>query len=177
MVPIGTIGRPHGLRGAFFVSGRDEPVPSVYREVWIGAAPGVARCVKIVRSFLQAGRPALIVDGAADRTAVEALTGQTVFVERSRLEHAREPEALLYSDVDGAEVVDQSGVTLGRVRGIYETGASPVAEVLSADGERAVDIPLVALYVDFRKTRRGLLVLAVAGSLFEELWYKCDATP
>lgn len=152
-------------------------MPSVYREVWIGAAPGVARCVKIVRSFLQAGRPALIVDGAADRTAVEALTGQTVFVERSRLEHAREPEALLYSDVDGAEVVDQSGVTLGRVRGIYETGASPVAEVLSADGERAVDIPLVALYVDFRKTRRGLLVLAVAGSLFEELWYKCDATP
>jgi 16S rRNA processing protein RimM len=151
-------------------------VPSAYRDVWIGAGPAVARRVKIVRSFLQAGRPALIVEGAPDRTAVEALTGQTIFVERSRLEHAREPEALLYSDVEGAEVVDVSGTALGRVRGIYETGANPVAEVVSSGGERAVDIPLVALYVDFQKSRRGQLVLAVDGSVFEESWYKCDAT-
>lgn len=159
------------------MSGRDEPIPSSYREIWIGKASTTAQRYEISRSFLQAGRPALIVAGIGDRDAAEALTGLACYVERVRLEAARGPDALLYADVTGAEVLDANGRVLGRVHGIYDNGANPVAQVRELTGQQAVDIPLVGAYVDFKRTVPGCLVLQVPSLLFEELWYSCDATP
>lgn len=99
------------------------------------------------------------------------------YVERQRLDVARKPGDLLYADLTDAEVVDAAGAVIGRVLGIYDNGANPVAEIRDLAGLRALDVPLVGTYVDFQRTVPGRLMLVVPASVFEEVWYPCDATP
>ena len=152
-------------------------MPVAYREVSIGEAAQSACSYQIIRSFFQAGRPALLLEGVDDRVAAEALTGKFCYVERRRLELAREPGDLLYVDLTGAEVLDAQGVILGRVLGLYDNGANTVAEIRDPGGRRGLDVPLVSSYVDFKLTLPGRLVLSVPAVVFDEVWYPCDATP
>lgn len=177
LVLIGTIGRPHGLRGALFVSGRDDCIPMAYREVWVGPAASQAKPMRLLQSFKQAGRPAVLLESINDRTLAEALIGMSIFVERARLDLVRAPGDLFYDDLTQATVFDCVGEILGHVRGVYENGATAIAEVIDVAGSQALDIPLVSAYVDFARSERGRLVLVVAREVFAESWYPCGTTP
>lgn len=174
---IGTIGRPHGLRGAVFVSGRDDCIPKLYQQVWVGPALAAARPLRILQSFMQAGRPALLLESVNDRTAAEALTGHSLFVERAKLDLVRVPGDIFYDDLTEAVVVDCGGIAIGRVKGIYENGATAIAVVIDAAASQALDIPLVSAYIDFGRSQRGQLVLSVLSEVFAESWYPCGSFP
>lgn len=167
---IGKVGRAHGLRGAFFVSGREDPVPKAYGEVRIGATPETAVPTRITASHMQGERPVLGCALAASREAAEALTHQLIFVEQERLKRGA-AGALTWSDVEGARVVDANGVALGVAHHVYNAGASDVMEVRDPSGAKRVDIPLVPDYVDLaRGAADGELRLVVTADVFADLW-------
>ena len=168
-VAIGKVGKPHGLRGAFFVANRSEPIPSSYGELWIGADVGVARPTRVRASHMQADRPLLLCTLAEHRSGAEALTGLLIFAERSRIK--LRPGEMLWSDLEGVAVVDVHGVTMGRVHHVYNAGSCDIVELRS--GARSVDIPLIDAYLapgQALDIGRGTLQLQVAAEVFDDVW-------
>jgi 16S rRNA processing protein RimM len=92
-------------------------------------------------------RPAAItakLEGIEDRTGAELLRGCDVAVTREDLGEAGEGE-FFWVDLEGLEVVNRQGETLGRVTELMRGGGADVLVVKGEDRERL--IPFVADYV------------------------------
>jgi 16S rRNA processing protein RimM len=89
------------------------------------------------------------LEGLNRREEVAPWRGASIGVPRVSLPTLVAGE-IYWADLVGLAVINRSGVTLGRVGGVLETGAHPVLRVVADgrgdDGERL--IPLVPGYVD-----------------------------
>ncbi len=72
--------------------------------------------------------------GIDDRNAAEALRGVELWVDRAALPATDEDEWYV-EDLQGLEVVDERGRTVGRVRAVVDYGAGDVVEILAGGGE------------------------------------------
>jgi 16S rRNA processing protein RimM len=126
-VPIGKVGRPHGIDGAFFVE-----QPSDDDRWWkTGArffAGGVE--VEVVAHRRSSGRPVIKVEPSVER-------GTILEVERDQLPPTGEDEYYAFELV-GLEVVEESGRALGTVKAVTPGVAN---DVLELDGD--VLLPMV----------------------------------
>jgi 16S rRNA processing protein RimM len=126
-VPIGKVGRPHGIDGAFFVE-----QPSDDDRWWkTGArffAGGVG--VEVVAHRRSSGRPVIKVEPSVER-------GTILEVERDQLPPTGEDEYYAFELV-GLEVVEESGRALGTVKAVTPGVAN---DVLELDGD--VLLPMV----------------------------------
>lgn len=168
-IKIGIIGKAHGLRGAFFVSARETPIPADYKTVLIGRHESDAREYDILESRMQSGRPLLRASIAADRTVADTLTGLSLWVRRAqiRVDHSRE---YLWSDLLNRPVVDSDNAAIGVSIDLYNTGATDVLTIRRADG-KTCDIPVVGTYfvMDFAPGQTPLR-LTVPASTFDDTW-------
>jgi 16S rRNA processing protein RimM len=87
--------------------------------------------------------PVAKLAGCEDREAGDALRGAQVAVPREALGDAEEG-TLYWVDLVGLEVVDESGMRLGHVEGLFEAGDT---SVLVVKGARERMIPFVPDYV------------------------------
>jgi 16S rRNA processing protein RimM len=71
--------------------------------------------------------------GVDDRNAAEALSGVSLYVERSALP-APEPEEFYHADLIGLAAVDPSGAPLGSVVAVHDFGAGDILEIKPTDG-------------------------------------------
>lgn len=144
VVPVGTVGRAHGVRGWVRVrSDMDPPEDLIRYDTWLVERGGAWRPVK-VRSARPHGT-ALVAhfDGVDDRDAATALAGTGLGLPRDALP-ALEDGQYYWADLIGLDVVDESGRSLGTVRELIETGANDVMVIRpclsdASDGARAVD--------------------------------------
>lgn len=182
LVPIGRVGRPHGLRGAFFVVGRDgESLPKAYKQLFIGKDAAGAQPAQVQWTGSKTGQVLLICSLAADRTAVEKLTGMSIFAPADAV-RAAAGTTPLWADLVGLDVEDAGGRVIGKVHHVYNAGASDIVEVHRGEAgpeARFFDLPLAAPYVDPSRLiavderpegRRTKLCLLVDGEVFADLW-------
>ena len=106
-VPIGKVGRPHGIDGAFFVE-----QPSDDARWWKTGACFLAggTPVEVVAHRRSSGRPVIRVEPAVER-------GMLLEVEREQLPPTGEHEWYAFELV-GLEVVEDGGRVLGTVRAV-----------------------------------------------------------
>lgn len=168
-VRIGTIGKAHGLRGAFFVSGRDEPIPSTIKIILIGKSPEDSKKSNLLSRSTGAGNSEVLrCDAALDRTAIESLQGQALWVHRDELGLEDEGDCLR-TDLIGKQVMDSRGSMVGTIDNIYNCGASDIATI--TNGNKGVDIPIVATYFDMNFSADSpQLQLTVTSDVFDDLW-------
>lgn len=143
LVRVGTIARPHGLRGALRVkldNADSATLQSVARVLL--DCHGAQREYR-VRTATRAGRNAMRVEleEVATCEAAEALRGATVFVAEAALPPPGEGEFYDFRAI-GCEVVTIDGRRLGTVVEIFATGANDVLVV--RDGAAEVLIPVIA---------------------------------
>ena len=156
---VGRIGEAWGLKGGFRVLAYAEPPQALLaaRRWYLQPAeaarqpPAAAPLppsleiadVRARGDGLVASSPSI-----ADRSAAEALRGARIFVARSQFP-ATGADEFYWADLIGLAVVDRSGVALGRVVGLLETGPHSVLRVqpAAADADEIL-IPFVAAYVD-----------------------------
>lgn len=86
----------------------------------------------------------LAVEGVLDRTAAEAIDGWYIAAPREALPQTAHNE-YYWTDLIGLTVQNASGLVLGRVQSLLETGAHAVLEVV--EGEQVRLIPFVEAYV------------------------------
>jgi len=168
---IGAVGKPHGLRGAFFVSGRSEPLPKGCKQAVVGDSPSTGAVHRVAADSLLQDRPVMAFADVPDRTAIELLRGMKVWIPRDSVP-VDESAEYLWSDVLGSEVFDAAGVCLGRVVDMTNYGASDIAIIEDRQGAR-LDMAFVDVYVDmsFRGADKRINLL-VESSIFAEFWVK-----
>jgi 16S rRNA processing protein RimM len=125
-LPAGRVGRPHGLEGAFYVEDPAHPLAEG-TEVTIGE-----RRAAVTRRAGSDARPLVQIEGVEDRSAAQALRGETLLVPGGREELG--PDQWYDDDLIGCRI---EGV--GDVRGVLHGPSCDVLEV----GDEGVLVPLI----------------------------------
>jgi 16S rRNA processing protein RimM len=144
LVPIGRVGRPHGLDGAFAVEEASE-APDRFAAgavVYAGGEP-----VRILESKRARGRPVIRLERPVER-------GSQLAVRRSALPPP-EPDSYYVVDLVGLAVEEEGGRPLGRV---VEVTAAPANDVLELD--TGLSLPLVEACVRQVDVESGRIVVA-----------------
>jgi 16S rRNA processing protein RimM len=146
LVPIGRVGRPHGLDGSFFVEGASDRAGAFDRgtKVHIGD-----ETYEIVASKHGAqGRPVIRLDRAVAR-------GATLAVPRDELPALDEDEYYAFQLVGLSVEEEGGGRVLGRVREVLDYPANDVLEL-----DSGVSLPLVEACVRQVDVAGGRIVVA-----------------
>jgi 16S rRNA processing protein RimM len=131
LVPVGRVGKPHGLDGSFFVEGASEDEQRFAR----GASLHVdGKPATVVASKRSRGRPVIRLDRDAPR-------GAELAVPRDELPPPGEDEFYEFQLV-GLEALEDGGRELGRVVAVHP---GPANDALELDG--GLLLPLVGACV------------------------------
>jgi 16S rRNA processing protein RimM len=145
LVPVGRVGRPHGLDGSFFVEG-----PSEREDVFaVGAVLHVAgEPLKIVGSKRGSqGRPVIRLERRVDRGAELAVPRESL--------PALEADEYYAFELVGLTVEEEGGRIVGKVSDVLEYPANDVLEL-----DSGVALPLVEACVREVDVERGRIVIA-----------------
>lgn len=145
LVPVGRVGRPHGIDGAFFVEDPSDraAVFAPGSRIWAGGEPA-----EVVVSRRGGGnRPVIKLDRPVERGAVLALP-------RESLPELGEDEYYAFELV-GLAVDEEGGRFLGRVA---EVVVYPANDVLELDS--GLSLPLVGACVRSVDVEGGRIVVA-----------------
>lgn len=145
LVPVGRVGRPHGLDGSFFVEGPSErpEVFAVGAALWLDDGP--ARVLASKRGA--GGRPVIRLDRRVGR-------GATLAVPRESLPPL-EPDAYYAFQLVGLAVEEEGGRLLGQVTAVLDYPANDVLEL-----DSGVSLPLVEACVRQVDLEGGRIVVA-----------------
>ena len=144
VVEVGRVGKPHGLRGAFFVErASEEPERfAVGARLFAGGQPAV-----VVESKVSGGRPVIRLDRAVER-------GSVLEVARSELPPPG-ADSFYVADLVDLEVVERTGPVLGRVTEVSPGVANDVLEL-----DSGLALPFVAACVLEVDLERRTIVVA-----------------
>jgi 16S rRNA processing protein RimM len=145
LVPIGKVGRPHGLDGSFFVEGASDRVDAFARGATVHVGDETYEIVASKRGAQ--GRPVIRLDRTVAR-------GATLSVPRDELPALEEDEYYAFQLV-GLEVAEEGGRVLGRVRQVLDYPANDVLEL-----DSGVSLPLVEACVRQVDLAGGRIVVA-----------------
>ncbi|MFT4109141.1 ribosome maturation factor RimM [Propionicimonas sp.] len=162
-VIVGTIGRPHGLRGQVTLRPRTDSVEERF-------APGAqvevdGRILTVSSQSWQQGRLVVGFAGVPDRTAAEALRGREVWAHGP----AEVVEADEFHDTTliGLAAVDPEGASLGEVVGVEHNPAHDLLVLRTPAGRRLV--PFVTALVPEVDPAAGRLVIVPIPGLLDEV--------
>jgi 16S rRNA processing protein RimM len=144
-VPVGRVGRPHGLDGSFFVEQPSDRADTFAAgsTLYVDGEP-----VKIVASKRGAqGRPVIRLERRVER-------GTALAVPRDSLPELGEDEYYAFQLV-GLAVEEEGGRVLGRVRDVLDYPANDVLEL-----DSGVSLPLVEACVRQVDLEGGRIVIA-----------------
>ncbi|HET8528029.1 MAG TPA: ribosome maturation factor RimM [Gaiellaceae bacterium] len=145
LVPIGKVGRPHGLDGSFFVEGPSDRPDAFAKGTVVHVDGEPAEIVSSKRGAQ--GRPVIRLDRPARR-------GATLAVPRAALPELPEDEYYAFQLV-GLAVEEEGGRPLGQVRDVL---TYPANDVLELDSGAA--LPLVEACVRQVDLEHGRIVVA-----------------
>lgn len=134
---IGVVGKPHGVRGGFYLEGCvDAPALRPGLEVWIADS----RHTVVSRGGTD-DRPIVSLDEIGDRDQVAGLRGSAIRAARQDLTPLAEGEWFA-DDLIGLPVAGRGGEALGEVTRLVKLPSVDVLEVRPAEGADLM-IPMV----------------------------------
>jgi 16S rRNA processing protein RimM len=146
LVPVGRVGRPHGLDGAFFVDGASER-EGVFAEGETLYADGEPATVTVLRHG-SGSRPVIRLDRRVER-------GAELAVPRATLPPLEEEDEFYVFQLVGLAVEEEGGRLLGQVRDVLEYPGNDVLEL-----DSGASLPLVEACVRQVDLPGGRIVVA-----------------
>ncbi|HYQ09782.1 MAG TPA: ribosome maturation factor RimM [Gaiellaceae bacterium] len=146
LVPVGRVGRPHGVDGAFFVEN-----PSARAGVFTSGAmlyAGGEPATVVASRHGSGGRPVIRLDRHVER-------GAELAVARATLPELSDEDEFYAFQLVGLRVEEEGGRQLGRVREVLQYPANDVLEL-----DSGVSLPLVEACVRQVDLAGGRIVVA-----------------
>jgi 16S rRNA processing protein RimM len=142
---MGRVAAPFGVKGWVKITPFTESPAALarYRRLWIGRQ-GEWREVAVVEVAVHGATVVARLAGCEDRDAAARLRGAELAIPREALPPAA-PGEFYWADLVGLDVVNAAGEPLGRVQGLFSTGANDVLRVGEGKDERL--LPFVAAVV------------------------------
>jgi 16S rRNA processing protein RimM len=149
LVPVGRVGKPHGLDGGFFVEGpsKRKGVFAEGAKLYAGGEPATV----VASRHGSGGRPVIRLDRPVDRGVELAVARATL----PSVGDEDEDEFYVFQLV-GLNVEEEGGRLLGRVREVLEYPANDVLEL-----DTGASLPLVEACVRQVDLAGGRIVVAV----------------
>ncbi len=156
MVIMGRVASAFGIRGWVKIQPFSEYIDSLldYETWWLGQENGPWREVKVAKTEVHSKTLVAQLPGCPDRNAAEKLKGLLIAIPRSQLPEEDEDE-YYWNDLIGLAVVNEAGVSLGKVINLLETGANDVLVVQGATAE--ILIPFVETAVKQVDKQAGII--------------------
>jgi 16S rRNA processing protein RimM len=142
LVQVGEIIKPHGIRGEVKIySYSEEPENFVhYKKVVLQASPGSGtKTYNIVKSRKQGKLAIMQLEGIVSREEAENLQGSTVWVKKTDFPQLDAGE-YYWHQLIGLQVHTDTGSDLGKVAGLFSTGAYDVLVVTGGDREYLIPV-------------------------------------
>jgi 16S rRNA processing protein RimM len=146
LVPVGRVGKPHGLDGGFFVDGASERQDVFAKGATLFAAGEPATVV--VSRHGSGGRPVIRLDRQVER-------GAELAVARATLPSLADEDEFYVFQLVGLSVEEEGGRLLGRVREVLEYPGNDVLEL-----DSGASLPLVEACVQRVDLAGGRIVVA-----------------
>ena len=164
-VMVGTVVKPHGIRGEIKVlpAGRFEAMPPCREVTLADPASGSTRLLAMEKSGSHERLFILRLQGLADRDSAEALRGWEVWVARAAMPPL-DANAAYWHEVEGSPVKTADGRTLGQAQHLMHNGAQEVL-VVQGDYGREYLIPVVEEFISHRAADGALVVTPAPGLL------------
>jgi len=146
LVPVGRVGRPHGVDGAFFIEN-----PSARAGVFTSGAmlyAGGEPATVVASRHGSGGRPVIRLDRHVER-------GAELAVARATLPELSDEDEFYAFQLVGLRVEEEGGRLLGRVREVLQYPANDVLEL-----DSGVSLPLVEACVRQVDLAGGRIVVA-----------------
>ena len=147
LVPVGRVGKSHGLDGGFFVEGASERDDVFTLGATLYAGGEAATVVAARRG--SGGRPVIKLDREVER-------GADLAVARATLPSLGDEDEFYVFQLVGLRVEEESGRLLGRVREVLEYPGNDVLEL-----DSGASLPLVEACVQQVDLAGGRIVVAV----------------
>ena len=147
LVPVGRVGKPHGLDGGFFVERASER-PDVFASgatLYAGGEPATV----VASRHGSGGRPVIVLDR-------EVARGTELAVARTTLPNLTDEDEFYVFQLVGLSVEEEGGRLLGRVREVLEYPGNDVLEL-----DSGASLPLVEACVRQVDLAAGRIVVAV----------------
>jgi len=146
LVPVGRVGRPHGLDGSFFVEGASERAEPFAAGATLYAGGEPATVVSSKRG--SGGRPVIRLDRRVER-------GTELAVPREALPPLEDEDEFYSFQLVGLAVEEEGGRLLGRVAAVLDYPANDVLEL-----DSGLSLPLVEACVRKVDVDGGRIVIA-----------------
>lgn len=145
MLVLGRVAAPFGVKGWVKIAPFTESPAGLarHRRLWVGRQ-GEWHETAVEEAAVHGASVIAKLAGIGDRDAAAGLRGSEVAVPREALPQAG-PGEFYWADLVGLDVVNAAGVPLGKVAGLFSTGANDVLRVGEGKGERL--LPFVAAVV------------------------------
>jgi 16S rRNA processing protein RimM len=153
LVRIGKVSRALGLKGLLGIAGTDGALANL-RRIALRRGQGEPELRAVLEARPQGRLWAVMIEGTADRTAAEGWAGAEVLAYREDLGEPEEGR-FYWADLEGLPVVTVAGEVVGKVTGLFETGAVDVLVVTGPRGERLVPL---APYVEVDRAGGRIVV-------------------
>ena len=170
-IKIGIVGKPYGLRGAFYVSGRSEILQSDFSEVSLGSDATSGLKSEVKEQKTHKGRSILILTELNDRTAMERYLGKAIWAQSAEVDAEFDEEfEYRWKDLIGKKIVDSQDQLIGVVTHVSNHGATDIVELENKKGD-SLDIAFIPAYFDMNFTSKdSKLHLVVPKENFDDLW-------
>jgi 16S rRNA processing protein RimM len=147
LVPVGRVGKPHGLDGGFFVEGASERrgVFAKGAKLFAGGEPATV----VDSRHGSGGRQVILLDRLVER-------GAELAVGRATLPNLDDADEFYVFELVGLSVEEETGRVLGRVREVLEYPGNDVLEL-----DSGASLPLVEACVRKVDLAGGRIVVAV----------------
>jgi 16S rRNA processing protein RimM len=137
---LGRVLGAFGVRGELKVQSFTDPEAALLRyQPWTLVHAGVERVIEGAKGRVTAKGVNATLPGIEDRDAAQALAGAEIWAPRSVLPKAK-PGEYYWVDLEGLEVFNLEGISLGRVSHLFDTGSN---HVMVLGGERERLIPFI----------------------------------
>jgi len=145
-IEIGLVGRPHGLRGEVGVDFWADSPDLLRGTLWLRPGRGAPRPHTVAAVRRHQGRPLVLFEGIADRSAAETLRGMHVLAPKDRLPEPGEDEVYLHELLGLRVLLHDTGAPLGTLDDVQMPGGQEVWSIRTPDGKEVL-LPAVEEFV------------------------------
>ncbi|OGT61983.1 MAG: 16S rRNA processing protein RimM [Gammaproteobacteria bacterium RIFCSPHIGHO2_12_FULL_43_28] len=141
-ITIGKIGSTFGVRGWVKIFSYTEPYSRIldYSPWYLTDSAGKHTLITVDGGELRHNHVVAKLAGYENPEEARALTGKTITIARSQLPALANDE-YYWADLKGLTVINQTGMTLGIVTDLIETGANDVLIIKGAEDKKEHGIP------------------------------------
>jgi 16S rRNA processing protein RimM len=156
---LGQVGRPHGVRGAFFLKTEDHRTDwPGYSQILLMESDGQTRILKVQKAYVSGGKLALQSENVNGREACERIYNAHLFVARGDIE-TNEDEYIVGELVGcQVEVEGRPGI-FGTVLAVHNFGAQETLEIAKNGSQETIFYPFLNDYILTIEESRKLIIV------------------